>query len=99
MHESSSAVLYHFQLIVYHLLDPFGSWISSRLHVSVYTSYSESDARCTVLLQSKRLREQPAEFLGCAGGSTSCTLAPTVPAAQGTSEITTKRQVSCLTAQ
>ena len=66
----------------------------------MYPSYSESDATCIVLLQSKRLREQPAEFLGCAGASTSCTLGSTAPAAQGTSdEITAKRQVSCLTAR
>ena len=64
------------------------------------TSYSEFDALCTVLLQSKRLRGQPAEFLGCAGGSASCTLGSTAPAAQATSnKITTKRQVSSLTAR
>ena len=68
--------------------------------MNVYTSCSETDATCTVLLQSKRSRGQPAELLTCAGGPASCPLGSTVPAAVGTSdEITTKRQVSSLNAQ
>ena len=67
--------------------------------MSVYTSYAKSDATCTVLLQSERLRGQAAEFLTSAGGCTSCTLGSTAPAAQGTfDEMATKRQVSSLTA-
>ena len=48
--------------------------------MSVHTSYSEPDAIRTVMLQSKRLREQPAELLSCAVGSASSSLGPTAPA-------------------
>ena len=65
---------------MHHLLDQVRSQISSRLHVIVNTLYAKLDATCTVLLQSKRSRGQPAGNLSCAGGSASSSLGLTAPA-------------------